>query len=132
MAEYRVFVRTDNHAYVDVEADSLEEAIEAVRDGDGDIDADYVEWDRNDVSEDDVMVFTDDGLVSAKPKGARPPKSTELGVCAECGCADIEVTAWVSLNTGEVVDGGDGPTDQVWCPECEAETSVEWKGEPNA
>ena len=38
-------------------------------------------------------------------------------VCPECGCADIEGTAWIYLNTGGET-GGDPPTDDYWCPAC--------------
>jgi len=41
--------------------------------------------------------------------------------CPECGCTDVEVAAWVKDNTGEVVGTGDeGPRDQAYCPQCEA------------
>lgn len=41
-----------------------------------------------------------------------------LWACEECGCTDVEGTAWVKLNGEEFADG-DPPTDQVWCPNCE-------------
>jgi hypothetical protein len=44
-----------------------------------------------------------------------------LGACEECGCTDIQVTAWIEFNT-HAIQGDDGPTDQVWCPQCESET----------
>jgi hypothetical protein len=43
--------------------------------------------------------------------------------CDECGCTDIQATAWIHLNTGAVLSD-DGPTDQIWCPQCDAETGI--------
>jgi len=37
--------------------------------------------------------------------------------CPECGCADIEGTAWIHLNTGGVT-GDEPPNDDYWCPAC--------------
>lgn len=39
-------------------------------------------------------------------------------VCDACGCDECQFTAWVTANTGED-PGGDGPTDQCYCPDCE-------------
>jgi hypothetical protein len=41
-----------------------------------------------------------------------------LYVCPECGCADVEGTAWVHLNSGKDT-GGDPPLDDYWCPACQ-------------
>lgn len=38
--------------------------------------------------------------------------------CPECGCTDVEVSAWVNANTHQVING-EGPTDNAWCPQCE-------------
>lgn len=38
--------------------------------------------------------------------------------CPQCGCTDVEVTAWVTVNGNEYVDG-DPPDDGSWCPFCE-------------
>ena len=37
--------------------------------------------------------------------------------CADCGCTDVEVSAWVNVNTS-IDTGDDGPTDQTYCPQC--------------
>lgn len=42
-----------------------------------------------------------------------------LNACPECGCTDVEVSAWVHANTNELSES-EGPTDQAWCPQCEA------------
>ncbi len=40
--------------------------------------------------------------------------------CPECGCTDVEVSAWIHDNTGDVISSGnEGPTDQAYCPQCE-------------
>lgn len=44
--------------------------------------------------------------------------SRPLFCCPECGCTDIQFTAWVHANTGEPT-GDEGPTDDTWCPQCE-------------
>ena len=38
--------------------------------------------------------------------------------CSTCGCLDIEVTGWIGANTGTPT-GDEGPSAQVWCPDCE-------------
>jgi hypothetical protein len=45
-----------------------------------------------------------------------------VACCAECGSIEIEVSAWTSQMTGEDT-GTDGPTDQIWCAECETHDS---------
>jgi hypothetical protein len=52
--------------------------------------------------------------------GAKPRKIYE---CAECGCTEIQSTAWIVMNTGEDA-GGDAPTEQVWCPDCNADSEA--------
>jgi hypothetical protein len=42
-----------------------------------------------------------------------------LDACPECGCTDIEVSAWVHANTNQV-SNSEGPLDDAWCPQCEA------------
>ena len=39
--------------------------------------------------------------------------------CPECGCTDVQETAWVEINSGKVMDD-EGPTEQAFCPQCEA------------
>jgi len=40
--------------------------------------------------------------------------------CAKCKSEDVECTAWVGMNTDQLMgSGSEGPTGQVWCPECE-------------
>ena len=41
-----------------------------------------------------------------------------LYACPECGCTDVEVTAWINVNTSEI-SGSDGPLETAWCPQCE-------------
>ena len=58
--------------------------------------------------------------------GAAPQpreKNSRRFLCGECGSADIQATAWIHVNTGEVVND-EGPTDQLWCPDCEADCST--------
>lgn len=47
-----------------------------------------------------------------------------LNACMECGSKDLQVTAWLEMNTGEDT-GGDPPTDQCFCTKCDDETRVE-------
>lgn len=43
-----------------------------------------------------------------------------LFVCPECGCQNVECTAWINANTDEIMNSGaDGPLDDYWCPVCE-------------
>jgi len=57
------------------------------------------------------------------------PKDTPMKTlwkCEECGSYDLQVTAWVSMNEGKVLDQ-EPPMDDIWCPECECETTaVSW------
>jgi hypothetical protein len=40
--------------------------------------------------------------------------------CPECGCTDIQQSAWVYVNTNTPTDD-EGPTDGFFCPICEIE-----------
>ncbi len=44
--------------------------------------------------------------------------------CATCRGTNVMVTAWVYMNSNQIADS-DGPTDQIWCPDCDAEVTVE-------
>ena len=37
--------------------------------------------------------------------------------CRDCGSTELQVTAWITLNEGTVVDD-EPPTTQMWCPDC--------------
>lgn len=63
---------------------------------------------------------TDGRLTGARPLA--PQNMFPRLLCSECGCEDIQATAWIHANTGEVLND-DGPTDQLWCPECEEDCS---------
>jgi hypothetical protein len=69
-------------------------------------------------------VSTSDGgrLTGAEPQ---PRQETKLPLlrCSACGSDDIQATAWIHANTGEVIND-DGPTDQLWCPDCESDCST--------
>ncbi len=41
--------------------------------------------------------------------------------CPECGCTDIQMSAWVYCNT-LVNTQDEGPLDELYCPQCEHET----------
>jgi hypothetical protein len=42
----------------------------------------------------------------------------EYYACPECGCTDIQCTAWVDVNA-ERIHNGDAPfDDKLWCPQC--------------
>lgn len=49
-------------------------------------------------------------------------------VCDECGSRDVQRTAWVYMNTGEEVEG-DGPSDVLYCENCDDNTDVSYKEE---
>jgi hypothetical protein len=40
--------------------------------------------------------------------------------CQECGCTDIQMTAWVEVNP-DMPNQDDPPTDGAFCPQCEYE-----------
>ena len=40
--------------------------------------------------------------------------------CAKCDGTNLHGTAWVNVNTDELVNA-DPPTDQIWCADCDAE-----------
>ena len=39
-------------------------------------------------------------------------------VCAECGCTEVQETAWIYMNTGKN-SGDDAPHDNHYCPDCD-------------
>ena len=41
-----------------------------------------------------------------------------LYACIECGCIDVQGTAWVELNKNEMLPD-EPPNDDIWCPNCE-------------
>jgi len=45
-------------------------------------------------------------------------------MCHICGSRDLQVTAWITMN-GEKIVNSDPPTDQIWCPVCDAEVGAE-------
>ena len=47
------------------------------------------------------------------------PESSEFDwVCPDCGSDEVEMTAWVHVNSNEICEG-EGPGEQYWCPRCE-------------
>jgi hypothetical protein len=46
------------------------------------------------------------------------PARVGMYACAECGCVDVQGTAWVKLNGDKLVDD-EPPTLDYWCPACE-------------
>ena len=44
--------------------------------------------------------------------------------CATCGSPDVEDTAWVHMNSDEIISQGrDGPSSDIWCPVCETHST---------
>jgi hypothetical protein len=43
-----------------------------------------------------------------------------LFLCSECSSPDLQTTAWITLN-GEKLEPDEGPSDTIWCPNCQAE-----------
>ena len=41
-----------------------------------------------------------------------------LQACPDCGCTDIQTSAWVEVNGCSVIND-EGPLDTVWCPQCD-------------
>lgn len=63
--------------------------------------------------------------LEAVPERRRGAKHHPIRVttCAQCESADVQITAWINATTSEIIPG-DGPTDQSWCPHCNAEVST--------
>lgn len=57
------------------------------------------------------------GVVSVELSCIDTSAEDELMACPDCGCTDIECTAWVNVN-GDEVSSSDPPNDTVWCPQC--------------
>lgn len=57
--------------------------------------------------------------------GKKDPEDVSEGemvyACPECGCEDIEGTAWIHLNSGED-SGSEPPGDEYFCPACDLRT----------
>ncbi|MCC6810531.1 MAG: hypothetical protein IT381_24085 [Deltaproteobacteria bacterium] len=70
------------------------------------------------------VASTSDGgrLTGAAPQPRQDVTYPRL-LCAECGSDQIHATAWVVLNTNELLND-ESPTDQIWCPDCEADVST--------
>lgn len=51
------------------------------------------------------------------------PVPEQLYGCVWCDCTDIQHTAWVEYNSGELLSG-DPPTDDIFCPQCDRETGA--------
>lgn len=52
-------------------------------------------------------------------------KPVVVFVCSTCGSEDIECTAWINMNTSEIIgSGNEGPSEKVWCPVCEDDDAV--------
>lgn len=49
----------------------------------------------------------------------KPREQDKYWACEECGCTDIEMTAWVEVNP-DLPTQDEPPTDQSFCPQCEA------------
>lgn len=52
-------------------------------------------------------------------ESAEHPNGYDVRVCGACGSVNAEETAWIHCNTGKT-DGGEAPTDDTWCPACDA------------
>lgn len=52
-----------------------------------------------------------------------------LWSCDECGCTEVQFDAWLDMNTNAIVSGGcgDGPVDQIFCPQCDGEVTASQK-----
>ena len=44
------------------------------------------------------------------------PDDSEIKVCSDCGSTEIEIQAWVDVNTNEYHSDVD---DDIWCSRCE-------------
>lgn len=52
--------------------------------------------------------------------------------CAICGGTAVHETAWVDINSGEILQrGNDGPFDDYWCETCHLNISHVEYGEPH-
>lgn len=38
--------------------------------------------------------------------------------CPECGSKDVEITAWIHMNKGRVMQEKEGPLEFAFCPDC--------------
>ena len=47
----------------------------------------------------------------------KPRKQAQYFACPECGCTDIEMTAWVDVNSDQP-NQDEPPRDDGWCPQC--------------
>lgn len=81
----------------------------------------FVEFDR--VDGDESMLGRDRFVVSTREVVEAcvvEAQRSEFEACADCGCTDVEVSAWVRANGGFVVEG-EGPLEGAWCPRCESD-----------
>ncbi len=68
-----------------------------------------------------VVAPTDDADAYLAPLttcGVEHGLGKRVQVCRECGCASCQITAWIDVNTSELVDS-EPPLDRcIWCPHC--------------
>lgn len=51
------------------------------------------------------------------PPEPRPPE--HLYCCASCGSLAVQITSWVFANNVNLSDGGESPTNQAYCDDCD-------------
>lgn len=52
--------------------------------------------------------------------------------CSTCGGTAVHETAWVDINSDEILQrGNDGPFDDYWCETCKTNISQVEYGEPH-
>lgn len=56
---------------------------------------------------------TDDAAVAAQNLIEKT-----LFACPDCGCTDVQITAWIEPNTQTIVNG-ESPAEYAFCPQCQ-------------
>jgi hypothetical protein len=62
-------------------------------------------------------------LDGAEPSASEAPADApakQYMACPECGCTDVEITAWVKANGGANTNS-ESPAEYAYCPQCEVE-----------
>ena len=92
-----------------------DEALQIVIAAAGDL-ADYIEREDEELEDTITKIRAAIEAVEAETQEPSPP----FYACPDCGCTDLGTSAWVSVNTNQPTND-EGPTDEVYCPQCDSE-----------
>jgi len=116
MPTFRVYAVQLLHDAKDIEADNIEDARHKAKimyEKTGELDPDEVIEGTYGIVGDTEFVFKEQSCTDK----SQDDEKKSYQACPDCGCTDIECSAWVNVNNDEV-SSSDPPNDTAWCPQC--------------